>query len=186
MWQSLLPFFQWSDNLWIGHAIGGTRWAFPLIETIHILALAMNVRGDDRHGPAPAGHREEKAVSVLARSLEPYMDWGLIIMLVSGFLLFTSEALKSYANDGFRIKMVILVPAVLFQYTLFRRIIHQDDAKRSTPVGWAVSFAFDGALDGCWDWWAGNRVRLTIFQEGNMCLLPDERGNGARRFFHSL
>ena len=41
MWHSLLPLFQWSDNLWIGHAISGTTWAFPLIETIHILAMAV-------------------------------------------------------------------------------------------------------------------------------------------------
>lgn len=82
---------------------------------------------------------KKQSVSVLAKSLSPYMDWGLIIMLVSGFLLFTSEAMKSFSNDGFRIKMIVLVPAVLFQYTLFRWVIRQDDAKRSAPVGWAVS-----------------------------------------------
>ena len=140
MWETLRPFFQWSDNLWIGHAIGGTTWAFPLIETIHILALTMMYAAMIVIDLRLLGlGMKKQSVSVLAKSLSPYMDWGLIIMLVSGFLLFTSEAMKSFSNDGFRIKMIVLVPAVLFQYTLFRWVIRQDDAKRSAPVGWAVS-----------------------------------------------
>jgi hypothetical protein len=140
MWESLKPFFQWSDNLWIGHAIGATTWAFPLIETIHILALtimyAAMIIVDLRL--LGLGMRKQ-TVNELAKSMEPYMDWGLIVMLVSGFLLFTSEAMKSYVNDGFKFKMIVLVPAVLFQYTLFRWVSRQEDAKRSAPVGWVVS-----------------------------------------------
>src|SRR5689334_21964618 len=41
MWQSFKPFFEWSDKFWLGQAISGTVWAFPVIETIHILALTM-------------------------------------------------------------------------------------------------------------------------------------------------
>jgi len=140
MWLSLKPFFQWCDNLWIGHAISATTWAFPLIETIHILALTIMYGAMILVDLRLLGLGLKKpTVSELAKSMEPYMDWGLIIMLVSGFLLFTSEAMKSFDNDGFRIKMIVLVPAVLFQYTLFRWVIRQDDAKRSAPVGWVVS-----------------------------------------------
>ena len=45
--QILKPFFQWSENLWIGHAIADTTWAFPVIETIHILGLTVMFRGHD-------------------------------------------------------------------------------------------------------------------------------------------
>ena len=41
MWQSFKPFFEWSDKMWLGRAIADTIWAFPVIETIHILALTM-------------------------------------------------------------------------------------------------------------------------------------------------
>ena len=41
MWQSLKPFFEWNDKSWLGQAIADTIWAFPVIETIHILALTM-------------------------------------------------------------------------------------------------------------------------------------------------
>ncbi len=33
---NLLPFFTWCDGTWLGQAIRGVTWAFPLIETIHI------------------------------------------------------------------------------------------------------------------------------------------------------
>jgi hypothetical protein len=140
MWESLRPFFQWSDSLWVGHAISDTVWAFPLIETVHILALtimygAMIIIDLRLLGLV----LRKQSTALLARNLEPYMAWGLIIMLGSGFLLFTSEAMKCYVNDGFRFKMAVLVPAVLFQFTLFRSVTRQDDLKRSRPLGWMVS-----------------------------------------------
>jgi hypothetical protein len=140
MWESLRPFFQWSDSLWVGHAISDTVWAFPLIETVHILALtimygAMIIIDLRLLGLV----LRKQSTALLARNLEPYMTWSLIIMLGSGFLLFTSEAMKCYVNDGFRFKMAVLVPAVLFQFTLFRPVTRQDDLKRSRPLGWMVS-----------------------------------------------
>ncbi len=142
MWESLRPFFQWSDNLWVGHAISSTIWAFPLIETIHILALtimygAMIVIDLRLLGLV----MRKQSSALLARNLEPYMTWGLIVMLGSGFLLFTSEAMKCYVNDGFRFKMAVLVPAVLFQFTLFRWVTRREEVERPRPLGWMVSVA---------------------------------------------
>ena len=142
MWESLKPFFEWSDHLWVGQAISGTTWAFPLIETIHILALtimygAMIVLDLRLLGMA----MRKQSTALLARNLEPYMTWGLIVMLGSGFLLFTSEAMKCDVNEGFRFKMAVLVPAVLFQFTFFRWVIRKPEAQRSRPLGWLVSVA---------------------------------------------
>ncbi|MBZ5636743.1 MAG: hypothetical protein LAO55_26760 [Acidobacteriia bacterium] len=142
MWESLRPFFEWSDNLWVGQAISSTTWAFPLVETIHILALtimygAMIVLDLRLLGLA----MRKQSTALLARNLDPYMTWGLVVMLASGFLLFTSEAMKSYVNEGFRFKMAVLVPAVLFQFTLFRWVTHKEEVERSRPLGWMVSVA---------------------------------------------
>jgi len=37
----LLPFFQWCDTTRLGLWVSGGTWEFPMIETIHILALAL-------------------------------------------------------------------------------------------------------------------------------------------------
>ena len=81
----------------------------------------------------------DRPLSVMTRNLEPYMNWGLITMLVSGFLLFSSEAMKCFVNDGFRFKMLVLLPAVLFQFTLFRWATHRKEPECSRSLGWAVS-----------------------------------------------
>ena len=39
----LLPIYQWAEDTRIGEMIRGNTWPFPLIETFHILALAVFV-----------------------------------------------------------------------------------------------------------------------------------------------
>jgi hypothetical protein len=140
MWQSFKPFFEWSDKMWLGQAISGTVWAFPVIETIHILALTMMFGAiviiDMRM--MGLGLRKQ-SVALLAKNLEPYMTWGLVTMLATGYMLFTSEAMKCFVNDGFKFKMAVLFPAIIFQFTLFRWITHKDEDKRPTLLGWLVA-----------------------------------------------
>ena len=38
--ESFLPFFQWCEHTWLGTIVRDTVWAFPVIETFHLLALA--------------------------------------------------------------------------------------------------------------------------------------------------
>src|SRR5215475_3537307 len=38
---SLLPFFQWCENSAVGEAIRGSSWLFPVIESFHLLGLAV-------------------------------------------------------------------------------------------------------------------------------------------------
>ncbi len=140
MWQSFKPFFEWSEKLWIGQAISGTIWAFPVIETIHILALTIMFGAVVILDLRMMGlGMKKQSVALLARNLEPYMTWGLVTMLATGYLLFTSEAMKCFANDGFKFKMAVLFPAILFQFTLFRWVSHKDEEKRPMALGWAVA-----------------------------------------------
>jgi hypothetical protein len=126
---SLLPFFEWCENTAIGIAIRDSRWLFPAIEAVHLLGLAvlggavllLDMRlvglGLRRH-PVPA----------LARDLFPWMTGGLAVMLVTGVLLFLSEALKCYENVPFRLKMLFLLLAILFTFTVRRRFTASDRA----------------------------------------------------------
>jgi len=82
---------------------------------------------------------KKQSVTVLAKNLEPYMTYGLIIMLATGYLLFASEAMKCFVNDGFKFKMAVLFPAIIFQFTLFRWVTHRDEDKRPILLGGVVS-----------------------------------------------
>jgi hypothetical protein len=139
MWQALKPFFVWNDKTWLGQAIAGTIWAFPVIETIHILALTMMFGAIVIIDLRMLGlGMKKQPVSVLAKNLEPYMTWGLLIMLSTGYMLFTSEAMKCFINEGFKFKMEVLFPAIIFQFTLFRWITHKDENKRPMILWFGV------------------------------------------------
>jgi len=140
MWESLKPIFEWSNQTWMGQDIADTIWALPVIETIHILALTMMFGSIVIIDLRLLGlGMKKQPVAVLAKNLEPYMTWGMVIMLVTGYMLFSSEAMKCFVNDGFKFKMALLFPAIIFQFTLFRSVTHKDEGKRPMLLGWLVA-----------------------------------------------
>jgi hypothetical protein len=117
----MLPFFKWCDGTSLGQAIRGVTWAFPAIETIHIMALIGLLGGVFIIDVSLFGGLRRLTPAHIAQQVRPYINWGLIIMLVTGILLFLSEALKCYDNDAFRPKMISLGLAIVWLYTVHRR-----------------------------------------------------------------
>src|ERR1041385_6117387 len=99
---SLLGFFTWCENTALGEAIRGSLWLFPVIESFHLLALAMiggAVRVLDFRLLGCGIARQP--VSQVWRDTRPWMMSSLVVMLISGLLLFTSEAVKLYYHEAF-------------------------------------------------------------------------------------
>jgi hypothetical protein len=130
----LLPFFTWCENTWLGEAIRASTWLFPAIESLHLLGLAviggavllLNLRllgwGFQRQAPAQ-----------LWRDTRPWLVSSLAVMLVTGLMLFTSEAIKLYYHEAFWVKMTSLALSMLFTFTVVRRVALAD-AGRVRPV----------------------------------------------------
>jgi hypothetical protein len=88
---SLLPFFTWCEQSAIGKAIRDSQWLFPVIESVHLLALvliagAVLVVDMRLFG---LGLRRQP-VAQLARDSQPWLIGGLMVMLTTGVLLFLS------------------------------------------------------------------------------------------------
>jgi hypothetical protein len=126
---TMLPFFKWCDATSLGQAIRGVTWAFPLIETIHIVALIALVGGVLMIDISLLGGLRRMTPAHITKTVRPYVNWGLAIMLITGTLLFLSEALKCYDNDAFRPKITLLTLAIVWLYTVHRR------AERSETPG---------------------------------------------------
>src|SRR5215475_2871685 len=101
---------QWMQNSDFGTGIRESIWAFPIIETTHVLALAISVGvliwfdlrlmgWGMKHQPISHVHKQIMPVAVL----------GFLIMTVSGILLFCSEPEKCYLSGFFRVKVVFLI-----------------------------------------------------------------------------
>jgi len=119
---SLLGLFEWCNNTSVAVAIRDSAWLFPAVEAVHLLALSV-LGGtilvvDFRL--CGLGLRRQTTAEI-ARDLRPWMLGSLGVMLVSGALLFSSEALKCYGNGAFWMKMISLFLAILFTFTVRRQ-----------------------------------------------------------------
>jgi len=136
---NIYSIFQWAEDTRVGGWIRGNTWPFPLIETFHILALAVFVGAlfliDLRLMGVKMGGITAARMN---RELNVYINWGILIILVSGALLFASEGGKLYQNDAFMPKMIVLLLALVFHYT-----IHKKAVATEQPPSWG---ALAGAL----------------------------------------
>jgi hypothetical protein len=129
---SLLPFFQWCENSGVGEAIRNSSWLFPVIESFHLLGLAV-IGGavlvvDLRL--LGFGLRRQP-VAQLAQDAQRWLIASLAVMLLTGILLFTSEAIKCYYHIAFWVKMTSLLLAIVFTFTVRRKVTMADETRVS-------------------------------------------------------
>lgn len=123
----LLPVFEWLEATAIGVVIRDSLWLFPVIEAVHLLALAL-IGGtilivDLRL--LGFGIRSQSSAT-LAKSLHPWLVGGLITMIATGVPMFLSEAIKCYYSPPFWYKMSFLVVALLYTFTVRKRVAAAD------------------------------------------------------------
>ncbi|MCM3880296.1 MAG: hypothetical protein ND807_09320 [Vicinamibacterales bacterium] len=127
---SLLHFFTWCEKTAIGEAIRNSLWLFPVIESVHLLALvliagAVLVVDMRLFG---LGLRRQP-VAQLARDAQPWLIGGLMVMVTTGILLFLSEATKCYYSSAFAVKMTSLLLALIFTFTVRRKVALADERR---------------------------------------------------------
>jgi len=124
---SLLPFFEFCEHSAVGEAIRTSSWLFPVIESFHLLGLVViggSVLVVDMR-LLGLGLRGQPAAQ-LARDAQRWLVGSLVVMLASGVLLFTSEATKCYYHAAFWVKMTSLLLAILFTFTVRRKVAAAD------------------------------------------------------------
>jgi hypothetical protein len=119
---SAFPLFRWANDLPVADWVRNSTWIFPALETVHIVALAMLFGAVIFVDLQLLGViRSETPVWRLEKSLRPWTFCSLVVILVTGALLFTSEATKLYISQPFRIKVVMLFLALVFHFTIHRK-----------------------------------------------------------------
>jgi hypothetical protein len=129
----LLPFFEWCETLWLGRAVVGSLWLFPVIEAVHLLALSVLGGAILIVDLRMLGlGLTSRSVPELAREARPFLIGALITMIVTGLLLFLSEPTKCYYSTAFWVKMWSIAIALIFTFSIRRKITALE------PVGSAV------------------------------------------------
>ena len=157
---NLLPWFEWCEASWVGNAIRQSLWLFPVIEAIHLLALsvlggALLILDLRLLG---VGLRNQP-IATLARYARPWVIASLMIMLVTGVGLFSSEAIKCYYNTSFWVKISTLPFAMAYTFTIRERVagragMDTNATTRSVAVG-SILLWFVVAAAGRWIGFSG-------------------------------
>jgi hypothetical protein len=130
---SLLPFFNWCYATPLAETIRDSSWLFPVIEAVHLLGFGLTLGAVLVIELRLLGFgMDQQPVSKLAANAQPWLLGGIALMFASGIPLFMSEAIKAYYSFAFWIKMTSLVGALVYTFTLRRRVT-RDDHILATP-----------------------------------------------------
>ncbi len=119
----LLPTFQWLESLGLGKAVVGSLWLFPVIESVHLLSLAVLGGSILLVDLRLLGFGlKNSSVSSLARDARPFMIGAIIMLISTGVPLFLAEAIKCYYSPSFWVKMTTLAIALVYTFTIRTRV----------------------------------------------------------------
>src|SRR5215472_2589513 len=103
--------------------LNASEFIFPTLEVFHIVGFAMCVGTialvDFRLLGVGMNHQKTAEV---AQDVAPWTLVGLALILLSGPLMFSSDPDMYYLNPSFQVKMVCFAAALLFNYTVHRRV----------------------------------------------------------------
>ena len=134
----MFEFCQWLEQTYVASAIRQSLWLFPAIETVHLLGMAFLVVTIVAFDLRLIGLiLRQTRVSDLRRALLPWSWTAFAIQVITGALLFSSEAVKLFANPALRLKLLLIVLAgiqvAIFHQFGFRNLTTWDAAPR-TPM----------------------------------------------------
>lgn len=142
----MLSFCRWLEHTSVGLTVRDSLWLFPTIETLHLFGIVLLVGSTSALDLRLLGlSLRNQSVSEVAGRLLPWAWVGFAVQIVTGTLLFSSEATKCYVNTAFRFKMLLIllagVNALVFHWTAYRSVGKWDDAP-TTPVGAKLAGSF--------------------------------------------
>jgi hypothetical protein len=116
-----ISFFRWCEAVWPGDWIKSATWVFAVVETVHIMVLAVLLGTifviDLRL--LGVGMKSRSAVT-LARELSPWTLTSIVLMVITGTMMFMSEAVKMSQSGPFFYKILFFLLALIVHFTLTR------------------------------------------------------------------
>src|ERR1043166_5574672 len=118
--------FTWLEHSWLGTSVNNSLWAFAVIESVHLLALAVIGGAVLLVDLRLLGYGlRRQSVSEVARYAEPWLLVSLFGMIATGVPLLASlAASKYYVKNAFWGRMICLFLAILFTFPIRPRVIY--------------------------------------------------------------
>jgi len=107
-----------------------SKWLFPVIACVHLMGLALiggAVLVVDLRLLGFGLWRQP--VAQVAREAQRWLFVSLLVMIPTGSLLFLSKAVQCYTLPAFWIKITSLFLALVFTFTVRRRVAMADETR---------------------------------------------------------
>jgi len=109
--------------------LNNNEWSFPLLEIIHIAGFTLSV------GTIALVDLRlldwgflRRPVKQMWKDTAPWTLFGLAIMLTTGPLIFSSDPNMYLHNQSFKFKMVALLVAIIYNYTIHRKVASSESS----------------------------------------------------------
>jgi hypothetical protein len=103
--------------------LNSNEWAFPLTECFHITAFALSIGTialvDLRLLGLAMPHQ---TAGQLLKGTSLWTLAGLIIVIFSGLMIFSSDPIAYLHNASFQFKMAALLLGIVYNYTIHRKV----------------------------------------------------------------
>ena len=116
-----MSFLEWLQNTSLAIFVAETLWAYPLLETLHTLGMALLLGTLGLINLRVLGYKRVLPLLPTA-DLLPIAWVGFTINAISGLLLFTSDAVNFFMSITFRLKITLIILAGINAAILSRRI----------------------------------------------------------------
>lgn len=127
--------------LLIENPLNESALSFPILECFHIVGFAFSVGTIALVDFRLLGWGLRKETSAqIAKETFFWTLGGLILMVLSGLMLFSSDPDMYYLNYAFDLKMFFLILAIVFNYTIHRKTAMEDKPRNGKVVA-CVSLA---------------------------------------------
>jgi uncharacterized membrane protein SirB2 len=132
MWETLQPFVNWLGNSAFGHWLGQSTDRIAWLFVMHLFGLTLLLGATIVLSVRLLGLGfRSQPLAQLTRDTAIPRTLGLVLMLLSGAMIFTGGAVSYFEGQWFHRKMVLLVITLVFNFTLFRQVTNAQEGHYS-------------------------------------------------------
>jgi putative copper export protein len=126
----MLSFFQSLNDLQLSSTIRESIWISPVVNVLHLLALVIFAGAILIVDLRLLGRgAREQPVAQVARDAQPWVIVGFLGLLVTGIPQLISNAMREYYSAFFWFKMEVMALALIYTFTLRRKVTQADEAR---------------------------------------------------------
>ena len=154
MEQYFIDIASWS----VSRAINESSWIFPLVQAFHLVALGFLAGAVLMVDLRLLGRGfSQQPIAKVASDARPWLLGSLVAMIATGIPQFISLATKEYESPYFRWKMLLLLIALIYTFTVKKMVAYAPDGRFGggvtkaaglVSIGLWTSIAINGRLIG--------------------------------------